>query len=421
MTTESGMRLRARAQHRFSPPGTEGFALVGAPEFRLLAACCRWPPSESRNAAIRSAAAAKIDWKNILAQARRQRISGLLHEALLSATPVACPPIVTDELGWRAQRIIRKNIISAGETVRLCRALEVAGIPVLVLKGASLAMIAYGLLGIKQARDIDLLVPPDCAQAAIQLLEREDYVLVSPARSLSTEQRSTLIQYGREVELTRRDTKIQVELQWRITNNVHLLKGVDARSETQEVRLYEGASVRTLALSDLFAALCVHGAVHAWSRMKWLADLNALISTSNADVEKLYRHAQAIGAGLCAGQALLLCLDLFDLRIPESLASEIRTDKRIKNLVSIALAAMSEPKPRTDPARGVVRTAHNYYDEFLLGKGWNYFLAECRVVAVGPADVIRWPLPRGLHFLYPLLRLPLLLWRRGTSALRRAA
>jgi hypothetical protein len=34
----------------------------------------------------------------------------------------------------------------------------------------------------------------------------------------------------------------------------------------------------------------------------------------------------------------------------------------------------------------------------------------------GVADIVRVPLPRPLHFIYPLLRLPLWLWRRAKLA-----
>lgn len=392
-------------------------AAADTPEFRLLAACCRWPPSQPRDGAIRTAAAAVTDWPAFLGQVTRQRIAGLVHNAL-SAAGVEPPSAIARQIAADAQQIARQNLLLAADTIRLHRLFEGANIPALALKGAALAQLAYGSLTTKQARDIDFLVPPDCAEAAIALLEREDYALISPARSLRREQLRALIQYGREVELAHRGDGIRLELQWRICDNPLLLKGVDARSATQDVRLFDGASVRTLAPSDLFAALCVHGAVHAWTRMKWLADLNAVMETSSADVESFYRHAQAIGAGRCAGQALLLCRDLFDFRIPEAVASEIEANGKIRKLVSIALGAMAAPRPRTDPARGVLTIARNYNDEFLLGEGWDYFFAQCRNIAVGPADVIRWPLPRGLHFLYPLLRLPLLLWRRGNAALR---
>lgn len=417
MALQSEIRNAAAANRRVS----RGAAVridASEPEFRLAAACCRWPPSETRDAAIRSAAAGTIDWRRFLKVAERQRVAGLVHNALLSAG-VAPPAAIAQKLATDAQRIVRHNLISGVETVRLQNLFAAAEIPVVVLKGAVLAQLAYGSLGAKHARDIDLLVPPERAEAAMQLLEREGYALASPARQLGAAQRRALIQYAREAEFAHPGDGLPVELQWRVADNPLLLRGVDARSPMQEVRLSDDAVIRTLATPDLFAALCVHGALHSWSRMKWLADLNAAIMTSDTDIERLYRHAQNIGAGLCAGQALLLCRRLFDLRLPPALADEIQKSRRIEKLAAIALAAMTAARPGTDPDRGIVSITRTICTHFLLGRGRDFLLAQCRVVAVGPADVIRWPLPRPLHFLYPVLRLPLLLWRRGAAAIGR--
>ena len=392
-------------------PRGAGFAA----EFLLTAVCCRWPPSESRNAAVRTAAA-KIDWDEFLRLVRRQRVIGLAHEALQSAG-IDCPSAVSNELSLRAQRIVRQNLSLATETVRLQRAFEAAQIPALVLKGVALAQLAYGSLTAKHARDIDFLVPPEHAEVGLRLLEREGYALSSPAERLDDAQRRALVHYAREAELVQRDSKILVELQWRAANNTLLLEGVDARSTTQSVALSGGVCVRTLAQDDLFAYLCVHGAQHAWSRLKWLADLNALIAANAADIAQLYRHAQSIGAGLCAGQALLLCQRVLGLSLPAGLADAIQADKRVQRLVAIALAAMTARQTETEADAGFLGVTRSVGTQFLLGQGWRFYAAQCRTASAGTFDVIGVPLPPSLYFLYPILRLPLWLWRRARAAL----
>ena len=54
--------------------------------------------------------------------------------------------------------------------------------------------------------------------------------------------------------------------------------------------------LRTLGEEDLFAYLCMHGALHWWHRLKWLADINALLGAQN-DVERLIDSAKAGGRG----------------------------------------------------------------------------------------------------------------------------
>jgi hypothetical protein len=201
----------------------------------------------------------------------------------------------------------------AAETIRLQNLLNTSGIPVIILKGAVLEQLAYGSLATKQTRDIDLLVPPGCAELALRVLEGNGYALALPAKTLNAVQRRALIRYGREIELVDARNNLKVELQWRVVDNPLLLKGIDAHAATQHVILAEGVMLRTLAPDDLFAYLCVHGACHSWSRLKWLADLNALLVSTHADIEHVYRYAQRIGAGACAAQALLLCERLLGL------------------------------------------------------------------------------------------------------------
>ena len=49
----------------------------------------------------------------------------------------------------------------------------------------------------------------------------------------------------------------------------------------------------------------MHGALHWWHRLKWLADVNALLAAKPArEVELLIGGAEARGAGRAATQAL---------------------------------------------------------------------------------------------------------------------
>ena len=389
-----------------------------APTFALAAACCRWPPSESRNAAVRAAASAIGDWDDFLGQVNRQRVAGLVYAAL-TAAEIALPPAITARLTARAQQITRRSLGYAAETIRLQRAFEAANIPVLVLKGVALAQLAYGSLQSKDSRDIDFLIAPENVEAALRLLESEDYALSYPAGHLSKTQQRAVFRYAREVQLSHRDHKLRVELQWRATNNPLLLKGVDAHAPSQFVRLGDETRVRTLAQEDLFAYLCVHGAQHAWSRLKWLADLNALIAESSGSIERLYRHAQPLGAAYCAGQALLLCNQILELKLPPSLADEIERDGRSRRLAKMAVLTMVDGRAEAQTGRSFVSKIRVILAQFLLGKGWAFFWAEYRVEFVRIRDVIDFPLPAFLHFLYPLVRLPLWLWRRAVAAVTR--
>jgi hypothetical protein len=394
-------------------PGRRAAGALASPEFLLVAACCRWPPAQSRNAAVRAAAAPIADWNAVVVAARRQRVAGLVHHGL-QAAGVQLPAAPAAEFARRAQAIFRKNLLLAAETYRLQQLLDAAAIPSVALKGVALAQLAYGSLKVKHTRDIDLLIPPDRALAAMALLERDGYALSFPSNQLSETQRRAVVRYSREVAFIHPDNGAFLELQWRVADNPKLLDEVHAGSPTQNVIVADGLSVRTLADDDLFAYLCLHGAYHAWSRLKWLADLNAFIAATGADVMQLHRHAQAKGAGYCSGQALLLCQRLLALPLPDSLASELQGTARVRNLYATAAETMAD-RARGEDGGNAAAIWRGFWMQFLLGQGWAFFAAQCRTASVGIIDVISLPLPPYLHFLYPLLRLPLWLWRRGAA------
>jgi len=396
-------------------PATRAAGVLASPEFLLVAACCRWPPSQSRNSAVQAAAAPVADWNAVVLAARRQRVAGLVYDALLAAG-VQLPAASAAELARRAQAVFRNNLLLATETCRLQKLLDAAGIPSVALKGVALAQLAYGSLKVKHTRDIDLLIPPDRALAAMALLECDGYALSFPSNHLSATQRHAVVRYSREVAFIHPDNGALLELQWRVADNPKLLIEVHAGSPTQNVVVADGLSVRTLARDDLFAYLCIHGAYHAWSRLKWLADLNAFIAATDTDVMQLHRHAQAKGAGFCSGQALLLCQRLFALPLPDSLASELQGTARVRKLYALAADAIAN-RTRGEGGGGNAPAAwRGFWTQFLLGQGWAFFAAQCRTASVGIIDVVSLPLPPYLHFLYPLLRLPLWLWRRAAAA-----
>jgi Uncharacterised nucleotidyltransferase len=228
-------------------------------QFPLIAACCRWPPSEQRAATVRTTARKISDWDRFLRVVKRHRVAVLVLEALRAAA-IEVSPAVVDELDKVVRHHVRHGLKLAAETFRLQSLIADAGIPNLVLKGVALEQLAYASIATKQTRDIDLLVPPECAEAALRIIEFAGYGLSLPAKELTEMQRRALIRFGREVELVDPRTQVRVDLQWRAADNSLLLRGVDAHSPTQDVALSEEMAVRTLAPDDLFAYLCVHGA-----------------------------------------------------------------------------------------------------------------------------------------------------------------
>ena len=98
------------------------------------------PASEARDAAIR-AMAAGVDWQRFLRVVARQRVRGLAYAALKSAR-VAPPAEIEAQLAGSAQAAAARAMSLAAEAIRLRTLFEAERLPVLFVKGASLAQLA---------------------------------------------------------------------------------------------------------------------------------------------------------------------------------------------------------------------------------------------------------------------------------------
>jgi hypothetical protein len=383
-------------------------------EFQLVAACCVWPPSPERDAVILSLAAEQIAWPQVAAIARRQRVAGLVHSGLARAG-AKLPTEIARSLAERALEIAQRGLAHAVESSRLQGALDAAGIGNLVLKGAAVEMLAYRELGRKDAWDIDLLVSPADVQAALSALRGAGYELVEPA-NLTSAQFSTFVGLARECELFNRQKAMHVELHWGLADGPVLLAGMSVASPAQWVAVTETIQLRTLAPEELFSYLCVHGAMHAWSRLKWLADLAALIShEAPVAIEALYWRSRGLGAGVCSAQALLLCEQLLSTPLDPGFTAHLRGVRGAPRLAALALQMMAgggdrELDDRPFSAARILRS------QLALGGTWRAALAQLRYRMVSVYDRVHTPLPKGLRFLYPVLRAPLWFWRRLAKA-----
>ncbi|HXC56369.1 MAG TPA: nucleotidyltransferase family protein [Rhizomicrobium sp.] len=389
-------------------------------EFRLVTACCTWPPSERRNAAIRGAAAGGIDWDNLLRIVERQRVAGLVSDGLRCAGLVA-PAAVVASLAAEAGDIARQALQLASEALRLQAALEAAGVGALFVKGSTLALLAYGKLGIKHAWDIDLLVLPADVGRAGAVLAAAGYGRVLPPASFSAARFQAWLEFARE-SIFRNDARgTVVELHWRLSDNSAQLAHITAASPFASVTISPGHALRTLQDRDLFAYLCQHGAHHGWSRLKWLADLSAwLASKTPDDVAGLYRGAEAAGVGRAAAQALLLCERLFALPLPAALSAELEGDRAVRWLVGVALDAMAGDADSRQTDKRPLGNLKIELSHFLLASGLRFWLQELHSKSIGWTDFQRIALPRPLYFLYPFLRVPSWAWRRATHLLRQS-
>lgn len=385
-------------------------------EFRLVAACCRWPRGGARAQAVRAVAAGPIDWERVDRVTRRHRVYAQVQDGLADAG-VVLPDDLRQRLAATAHQARMSALSLARESTLLQAAFDAADCPALVMKGASLAMVAYDDPGLKWSWDIDLLTTPEAAARGRAILESRGYALVEPA-GLDAARFALFLGLEKECVFVHPETRVAVELHWKLVDNPHLLPGIDALSPARTV-LIGGRALRTLEGPALLAYLLVHGTLHAWSRLKWLADVAALLSHYPVGaIEPLYRDLQALGTGRAAAAGLLLCHDLLGTALPDDLLAELRADRAIRRLVATARAALTYGGGEREITTYTMPGFRMLLSHLTVAPGWRPFLSELGAKWICSIDRLALPLPRPLWFLYHVLRVPLWVLRRGGGVLR---
>jgi len=285
-----------------------------------------------------------IDWPRFARLVARHRIAPLAFEGLRE-TLDAIPDEPRHDLRNQAQRarVQALRLVGALATVSTC--LVDAGIPSASIKGPVLGLVAFGDASSRQCRDLDLLIAPHDVERALAILCSSGFALVSPAGFANSGRLDLWVRLMKDVSLYHEASGALVEIHWRLNDNPHLLPASVA--ESRQTIAMGTLRVDTLAADDLMLHLCAHGARHHWFRLKWLADVYALLADHDVSAcERFHRYACENGLDIVAGQMLLLLNRIYGMDVPTEVSARVAISRRTQWLVNFAekqLRAQTEP------------------------------------------------------------------------------
>lgn len=295
---------------------------------RLAAACCARTLTPAKLGLIRSLAAG-ADWNFMLRLFRRHRIQPLAHRAFVAAG-VDLPEQAAAALRGEAERSTAINLRAAGTMARLQRRFAEAEVDLLFVKGLTLGQLAYGDFALKSGWDIDLLVGEADVGAAADLLEAAGFTCVIPQGDRKTLHRW----HAHAKESVWRDGHVIIDLHDGLADHPHLIPGIGMASARQSVAIGGDLACPTLATPELYAYLAVHGGWSGWFRLKWAADVAALLEERPpAEITALHRAAALSGAERASALTLLLCRRLFGTALEDDLARELDADRPANDLL----------------------------------------------------------------------------------------
>ena len=296
---------------------------------RLLLACAARGPDPG---AIETALDVDDAWSGLVERAVRHRLGPLVYATLRAASEAGAvrPP---DALMTRLRAIYDRHALRAARRIAklaaIGPALEGAGIPIIVLKGAALGPALFGDPALRTMGDVDLLVRRDQQEAAGRVLLAQGYVadlsggseawyhtrhhhsvpLRSPDGFLIVELHHTIAEQG--------EARVPVEELW-------------TRSRRQPIG---DVPFSVLAAEDLLLHLCLHLAGNnrvADGMLRDLRDVAQLIRHEGAALDwgAVVEQARAWRMAGYAYWTLWLAHEMVGADVPSAVLDRLMEDRR---------------------------------------------------------------------------------------------
>ena len=295
-------------------------------ELRLLLDTLQ-PPSSANALAIEPA----IDWVLFYKLVLRHRVWHQVNNALRnyhSIIPIAAA------LTKHCERDQRRILISAGETVRIAREFTKQAIEHCFVKGTLLNVHVYGGLNSRPCHDIDVLVNANTYYSAIAALLSLGYEKKLPRYELTGFTESWYMLHKHDIAFYHPKLQILVELHFRLS-----YFGLDFFPlQAIALRHIPLLNIPIIAPDDDYHVLylMIHGAIHAWIRLRWLQDIALFIKNDQCDLNRVYDLATKIKCQHVVIQTLLLVNVYFKLKHPVLLLLIHNPSRRELKLAAIA-------------------------------------------------------------------------------------
>ena len=255
-------------------------------------------------------------WDLLFECAIRHGLIPLVYHRLRALEFPGVPPLVrtrfTDTFGVNA---IRNDLLSQ-ELARLLAVLSTAGVPLIPLKGMTLAESLYGDWALRVSADLDLLIPSEHLEECIPLLESCGYKAHSSNPSLIR----LIARYGKDFALMREAPRQNYSVQlhngqiWggQLENQVN----TSVWSEATPCH-FRGIPAFAMSPEWEFLYLAVHAARHGLFPFKWLVDLDWIIARGALDWNVVREKATRFRWMEPVQSSLAACAALLETPVPE--------------------------------------------------------------------------------------------------------
>jgi hypothetical protein len=329
----------------------------------------------------------------------------LVYKNLFVVSSDLVPDKLLMQLRHKTQAEAMLNRALASELVVVCEAMTARGVPVIPIKGATLAVSAYGDVALREFTDLDLLVPKASMAAAQAVLVAQGYT----RRTALDKSGETDREQGPYHVYIKARGLSRVDLQWVMAHQFFTFQ-LD-RPEFWRSRIavpVENKTVPGLAPELLLIVLCVHGSKHAWELLKWVCDVAELLrSHPHLDWNQIDVYAANWRCRGMLSLGLSLAHRLLDAPLPERVLAQLERGSAIQMLshrMPASLLTNSQEGIHEEQAGALYFSLKDsWWERWWLG------LLLCRahsMLATTPPSWFRWrhSLPRLARLIIPVHR-----------------
>ena len=373
---------------------------------RILLLCARETLEDGQAELIRRLCGQVEDWGLFINQAEFRLIVPLVYRHLSALNEPAVPDEVMAELKARTRRVTFRNLAMTGVHHRLVRdILEPLQVPYMFFKGPSLAYRYYREPGLRQFRDIDLLIP---RRHMVRVGQRAREAGFRPHEdpAWGTDDGLRFLQRFSGMMNWISPEGVLVEMPSSLDGDWDRLPTDELIEQAESVEV-AGLTVPVPKTADFICYLFKHHSRHHWARLHWIADLNAILGHPETDLPAILDRARSRGfertvKAACAIHQAVAQAEPWKASFDDPFAHELFRHC-LTNLEGDfeQELALRETFPATSIDIDLKRRRRRHW----LQRNINRFRPRSE-------DFLARPLPARWHFLYYLLR-PLLYLGRG--------
>jgi hypothetical protein len=273
------------------------------PEIRMVLLLGRTRLNPGVQAQLDNLLQTDLNWERFVKLARYHRLYPLIYPALTQMNDPRVPPEVLQKLYKDCRSNQIRQLRLAGELTRLAGLVAAGGLTLISLKGPLFAQQLFGDMGLRASRDLDLLVKEEEFDQVEQLLFEDGYQRVEHPEAADHKPMDKRIHHQ---EYRHPQKEILVELHYRVSFFELDLNCRELIRRAQKCEFYR-SSLYTLSPEDEIIFLVMHGARHAWQRLRWLSDIAEILQrTDYCNWETLVKRARTDRVEYLLGQAVSL-------------------------------------------------------------------------------------------------------------------